>query len=113
MGKSYTVRKGYHFSHPQPGCHLPNSPWPGIIKLFPARESLVSDIPARDGKIIDLFLQCRHEVKRMLENEVGEGESETEKDEKGRNKKGEMLEWMEWSSGKNEKGKRCAVYFVY
>jgi hypothetical protein len=55
---TYTVIKGYHFSRPQPGCHLPNSPWPGIIKLFPARESLVSDIPARDGKIIDLFLQC-------------------------------------------------------
>ncbi len=28
---SYTVKKGYSFSHPQPGCHQPNSPWPGII----------------------------------------------------------------------------------
>jgi hypothetical protein len=28
------------------------------IKLFPARESLVSDIPARDGRIVILFLQC-------------------------------------------------------
>ncbi len=37
--------KGYRFSRPQPGCHLPNSPWPGII-------------PSGDGKIIDLFLQC-------------------------------------------------------
>jgi hypothetical protein len=27
------------------------SPWPGIIKLFPARESLVCDIPAGAGKI--------------------------------------------------------------
>jgi hypothetical protein len=35
-----------------------NSPWPGIIKLFPARESLVSDIPAGDGKMANLFLQC-------------------------------------------------------
>ncbi len=26
-----------------------------IIKLFPARESLVSDIPAGDGKIDNLF----------------------------------------------------------
>ncbi len=26
-----------------------------IIKLFPARESFVSDIPARDGKIANLF----------------------------------------------------------
>jgi hypothetical protein len=34
-----------------PGCHQPNSPWPGIIKLFPTRESLVNDIPAGDGKI--------------------------------------------------------------
>jgi hypothetical protein len=47
------------FSCPQPGCHLPNSPWAGIIKLFPARrESLVSDIPAGDGKTANLFLQC-------------------------------------------------------
>jgi hypothetical protein len=34
---------------------LPNSPWPGIIKLFLARESLVNDIPARDGINDDLF----------------------------------------------------------
>jgi hypothetical protein len=39
----YTVKKGYPFSCPQPGCHLPNSPWEEIIKLFPAGESLVSD----------------------------------------------------------------------
>jgi hypothetical protein len=35
--------------------HQLNSPWSGIIRLFPARESLVSDIPARDGKIGNLF----------------------------------------------------------
>ncbi len=29
--------------------------WPGIIKLFPARESLVNDFPAGDGKIDNLF----------------------------------------------------------
>ncbi len=29
--------------------------WPGIIKLFHARESLVSDIPAGDGKMYALF----------------------------------------------------------
>jgi hypothetical protein len=28
---------------------------PGIIKFFPARDSLVSDIPAGDGKIAKLF----------------------------------------------------------
>ncbi len=44
---------------PPPGCHLPNSPWPGRIKLFPARESLVCDITAGDGKLANLFLQCR------------------------------------------------------
>jgi len=36
---------------------LPNSPWSGKIYLFPARESLVSDIAARDGKTVNLFLQ--------------------------------------------------------
>jgi hypothetical protein len=43
---SYTVKKGELFSRPQPGCHLPKSPWTGIIKLFPSRETLVIDIPA-------------------------------------------------------------------
>ncbi len=43
------------FFHPQPGCHLPNCPWPRIIKLFPARKNLASDIPAGDGKIAYLF----------------------------------------------------------
>jgi hypothetical protein len=42
------------------GVYSPNSPWRGIIKLFPARESLVSDIPAGDGKTANLFLQCRN-----------------------------------------------------
>jgi hypothetical protein len=52
---NYTVKKGYRFSLPQPGCHSPNSPWPGIIKFFLARESLLSDIPAGDGKTTNLF----------------------------------------------------------
>jgi hypothetical protein len=52
----YTVKKVCDFPVPsQAGCHKPNSPWPGIIKLFPARESLVSDNPAGDGKIANLF----------------------------------------------------------
>jgi hypothetical protein len=58
QGRACTVKKDSRFSRPQPGCHLPNTLWPGIIKLFPVRESLVSDIPAGDGKIINLFLQC-------------------------------------------------------
>ncbi len=48
----YTVKNGLPFSRPQPGCHWLNSPWAGIC---PARESLVSDIPAGDGKIVKLF----------------------------------------------------------
>jgi hypothetical protein len=36
----------------------PNSPWPGKIKLFPAGDSLVGNITAGDGKVINLFLQC-------------------------------------------------------
>jgi hypothetical protein len=55
----YTVKKGYRFSRTQPGCHSPNTLWPGIIKLFLARESLVSNIPAWDRKNDKLFLQCR------------------------------------------------------
>ncbi len=43
----------------QPGCHLQNSPWPEIIKLFPARESLPGDIPAGDEKIADLFYSIK------------------------------------------------------
>jgi hypothetical protein len=33
---------------------------PVIIKIFPARESLVIDIPARDGKIENIVLQGIH-----------------------------------------------------
>ncbi len=32
----------------QPGCYKPNSLLPGILKIFPARENLVSDIPAEN-----------------------------------------------------------------
>jgi len=38
----YTVNKGLAISRPQPGCHLPNSPWPGIIYPIP--------VPRRLGK---------------------------------------------------------------
>jgi hypothetical protein len=56
---AYNVKKGLPFSRPQLGCHWPNSPWTGKIWLFPLRESLVSDIPAGDRKIVNLFLHCR------------------------------------------------------
>ncbi len=58
-GQGLITSYGYLFSRPQPGCHLPNSPWSGIIKLFPARESLVSDIPAGDGKNCNIFYSVR------------------------------------------------------
>jgi hypothetical protein len=55
LGKLYTVKKDERFSCPQTGGPEPNSPWPGIIKLFLARESLVSDIPAGDGNSLTFF----------------------------------------------------------
>ncbi len=42
----HTVKKGKRHFRPQPGCHLPNSPWAGIILLFP------------DENVANLFLQC-------------------------------------------------------
>jgi hypothetical protein len=48
---------------PVPGREVtnqPDSPWLGIIKIFPARGCLVSDVPAEDGKISNLFLQCNY-----------------------------------------------------
>jgi hypothetical protein len=48
QGAVYTVRKIYEI----PGFFRPN---------LPARESLVSDIPAGEGNIANLFLQCRIE----------------------------------------------------
>ncbi len=60
--KCYTVRKGHRFCRPHPGSHLPFSldgdnqrVWLVTSKLFPSRESLVSDFPAGDGKIDTLF----------------------------------------------------------
>jgi acetamidase/formamidase len=55
---NYTVKKVSGFSRLQSGFHLPISPWPGILKLFPAKKNLVSDIPAELGKTANLFLQC-------------------------------------------------------
>jgi hypothetical protein len=50
-----TVKKFAIFPS-QARMSLTNSPWPGIIKLFTARETLVSDIPAGDRKTANLFL---------------------------------------------------------
>jgi hypothetical protein len=53
--KNVHCKKSLPFSRPQPGYHLTNSAWSGKIKLFPARESLVRDIPARDGNMANLY----------------------------------------------------------
>jgi len=48
---SNTVKTGLRHSSPQPGRHLPNSPWPGIIYPVP--------VPGRFG-----FKKCRNLVKK-------------------------------------------------
>ncbi len=48
---SYTVKKLKIFLSPAGMSLIPYSIWPGIILLFPARKSLVSDISAVDGKM--------------------------------------------------------------
>jgi hypothetical protein len=60
MGPENSLNCKKSFAVFLPGCHLPNSPWPGIIKLFQARESLVSDIPAGDGKTLTFFYSVRY-----------------------------------------------------
>ncbi len=56
INHTYTVKKFLRISRPRPGCHLSNTPrWPGTIKLFPATESLVSDILAGDWKTAKPF----------------------------------------------------------
>jgi len=42
IDESHTVKKGLADSRPKPGCHLPNSPWPGIIYEVP--------VPGRFGQ---------------------------------------------------------------
>jgi hypothetical protein len=49
-----TVKKASGFPVPRRDV-THQTPWRGIIKLFPARESFVSDIPAGDGKTANLF----------------------------------------------------------
>jgi len=41
-------------------CFDQTSQGPGLGQLFGARECLVSDIPAGDGKSLNLYLQCKH-----------------------------------------------------
>jgi hypothetical protein len=61
-GHSYSGTKLLHCKKkvsdfPVPSRDVANQtlPWSEIIKLFPAMESLVNDIPAWDGKTANLF----------------------------------------------------------
>jgi hypothetical protein len=58
----HTVKKGSRVSRPQPGCVTTKLSLDGnndvITELFLPRGSLVSDIPAGDGKLVNLFLRC-------------------------------------------------------
>jgi hypothetical protein len=51
------IKKVSDFPAPSRDVTKPNYAWPGIIKFNPARESLISDILAGEGKIANLFLQ--------------------------------------------------------
>ncbi len=58
----HTVKKVRNFPVPSRDVTAwPNYLRPGKIKLFQARESSVSYIPAGDRKIVNLFLQCMAE----------------------------------------------------
>ncbi len=59
---------------PVPSRDVTNQTLPGIIILFPARESLVSYIPAGDGEMtITFFLQCnRIDMAHPLPSDLGE-----------------------------------------
>jgi hypothetical protein len=61
LKRLYTVKKGSQVSRPQLGCHyqtLLGGNNDVITELFLPRGSLVSDIPAGDGKLVNLFLRC-------------------------------------------------------
>jgi hypothetical protein len=63
----YTVKKGSDFPVPSRDVINQNSPWQEIIKLFPARESLVSD---GEGKIANLFLHTAKTKCQKFETNV-------------------------------------------
>jgi hypothetical protein len=48
------------------GISLTNSPWSGIIKLFLARDSLVSEIPLGTGKSLTFFYSIRRPNPRSV-----------------------------------------------
>ncbi len=61
VGTLYTVKEVSDFLVPGRDVTKKTLPGPGIIELFLARESLVIDIPAGDGKTANLFFTvCPH-----------------------------------------------------
>jgi hypothetical protein len=59
-------KKGKRFSCPQPGCHLPNSPWPaGNNSSIPGHGEF-GDVPAGDGKTVNLTLVVRVKESKSL-----------------------------------------------
>jgi hypothetical protein len=65
----HTVKKVSDFSLPLQECHLSNSPRPGIIKLFPARESLVR-VTSRLGTGKSLTFFTVHLLFKLLGHEM-------------------------------------------
>jgi hypothetical protein len=59
-----TVNKGYRFSRSQPGCHLPNSPWPVTITFFTVCSS------SNDRLFILLNLQQKQRIKQTSRTEA-------------------------------------------
>ncbi len=62
---SIHCKKRYRFPVPSRDVTKQALSWPGIINLFPARESLVSDIPDGDGKIHIRFIHV-HILRYLL-----------------------------------------------
>jgi hypothetical protein len=71
--------------------------WAGMIKLFPPRESLVSDITSGDGKTANLFLQCIL-LPFHLESREGKPllivEAEANGDSRSTSKRGPFICWL-------------------
>ncbi len=70
----YTVKRVSHF--PIPSRDVTDQTLSGRekTKLFPPRKSLISDIPAGDGKTANSFLQCR--CKASLDSKAPESSDE-------------------------------------
>jgi len=60
----YTVKKASRYYRSQPGCHLPNSPWPGIIYPIPVPERFGQN---KSRNLVEKFTVYGHlETKEFL-----------------------------------------------